>query len=92
MDMDNIVICKSSDLEDIFKKILKENELIKNKTDENLNVQQASNYLKISTSKLYKDCNLGKVPFCKIGKKLVFKKDDLDEYLKLNSSKNSLKF
>ncbi|HEH3985233.1 TPA: hypothetical protein SG021_001735, partial [Campylobacter jejuni] len=47
--MDNIVICKASDLEDIFKKILKENELIKNKTDENLNVQQASNYLKIST-------------------------------------------
>ncbi|EAH9115644.1 DNA-binding protein, partial [Campylobacter jejuni] len=30
--MDNIVICKASDLEDIFKKILKENELIKNKT------------------------------------------------------------
>ncbi len=92
MDMDNIIICKASDLEDIFKKILKENELIKNKTDENLNVQQASNYLKISISKLYKDCNLGKIPFCKIGKKLIFKKNDLDEYLKFNSSKNSLKF
>ena len=53
-----------------------------------LNVDEASQYLDLSKSYIYKLSRLKLIPFSKpLGKKLYFFKDELDEWLKTNSVK-----
>ena len=51
-------------------------------TKEILNLQEASNYLSLSKSALYKKTSLNVIPFFKPnGKIIYFKRADLDEYM-----------
>jgi excisionase family DNA binding protein len=49
--------------------------------DDNMNIYQAADYLKISRSSIYHLSREGKIPRIKIGSRLVFQKTDLDKWL-----------
>lgn len=46
-----------------------------------LSLKEASEYLSLSKSYLYKLTSVGKLGFYKTGKKIYFKREQLDEYL-----------
>jgi excisionase family DNA binding protein len=59
-----------------------------------LTLRDASRYLKVHTSTLYRLAEQGKVPVSKIGKIWRFKKEDIDEWLeqsKVNSNREKLR-
>ncbi len=59
--------------------------LIGNKT--HLTVEEASQYLGLSVSYLYKLCSNGTIPFSKPnGKKLYFSRKELDTWMSMNHS------
>ena len=49
--------------------------------NENLSLDQLADYLRMSKSTVYKKTSLRKIPFIKIGKKLLFRKDAIDKWL-----------
>lgn len=68
-------------LEKLEQKIGEQNLLMK----EVLNFNDACNYLDISASHLYKLTSQKSIPhFCPQGKKLYFKREELDEWLQRN--------
>ena len=52
-----------------------------NKDVEWLTTLEAANYLRISASRLYELCSLGKVPYYKFGRSNRFRKDELRDLL-----------
>lgn len=70
---------------------------IANKLDEQnilqktvLNLNEASKYLNISESHLYKLTSTRQIPhFCPQGKKLYFRREELDEWLQRNRQSSS---
>jgi excisionase family DNA binding protein len=46
-----------------------------------LNQKEAAEYLRVSTSKLYKMTHRREIPFIKMGSKNIFSLDDLSEYI-----------
>ena len=48
---------------------------------EYLNVKELSDYIHLSSSTIYKKSHLRTIPFIKTGKKLLFKKEAIDEWL-----------
>lgn len=53
-----------------------------------LTIKEVSEILKTSTSTLYRWVHKKEIPFVKIGGKLLFKEDTLDEFIKKNSVSN----
>lgn len=49
--------------------------------EEVLEIQEAADYLRCSTSKLYGMTSRREIPFSKPAKKVLFKKSDLDKYI-----------
>ncbi len=47
-----------------------------------MNIEEAGKYLGVSKMWLYKACKEGKIPHTRFGKKYVFYKETLDEWLK----------
>ena len=52
-----------------------------------LNIDQAAEYLHVSKSWIYKRTMDGKIPFYKIGKKLAFRRSELNEYISMGRAK-----
>lgn len=52
-----------------------------------MNVAEVSEYLKISVSSIYKLTSSSQIPHYKSGKKLYFKKDEIDEWIFSNRIK-----
>ena len=52
-----------------------------------MNVREVSEYLKISVSSIYKLTSSSQIPHYKSGKKLYFKKDEIDEWIFSNRIK-----
>jgi excisionase family DNA binding protein len=52
-----------------------------------MNVGEVSEYLKISVSSIYKLTSSSQIPHYKCGKKLYFKKDEIDEWIFSNRIK-----
>ena len=52
-----------------------------------MNVREVSEYLKISVSSIYKLTSSSGIPHYKSGKKLYFKKEDIDEWIFSNRIK-----
>ena len=52
---------------------------------EYLNLTELSEYLHLSKSTVYKKTSARLIPFSKTGKKLIFKKEAIDEWLEQNS-------
>jgi len=46
-----------------------------------LSIDELSDYINLSTSTIYKKTHLRTIPFIKTGKKLLFKKEAIDEWL-----------
>lgn len=46
-----------------------------------LNIEEASDFLKVKKSTLYQKTHLKTIPFYKTGKKVLFKKSDLVHYI-----------
>jgi len=82
MNDENLLIKKLEDLE----LMIQEQNLHQK---EMLNLQETSKYLDISQSHLYKLTSMREIPhFCPNGKKLYFKRSELDQWLQRNK-KNS---
>lgn len=52
------------------------------------NVDETSKLLRISTSTLYRWVHKKEIPFVKLGGKLLFSQDEIQEYIKKNSVSN----
>jgi len=59
--------------------------------DEIMTIEQLAEYLKISTSTLYKQLQNGKLPGQKVGKRWRFHKAAIDEWLKQHPEKGTKK-
>jgi excisionase family DNA binding protein len=46
--------------------------------------EEAAEYLRVSSSVLHNLCSQGKVPYCKLGRRNRFRREDLDELLLRN--------
>ncbi len=78
MEIQNVVLDKLEQLE----KLITTNNLLQKQV---LNFQEASQYLKVSPSHLYKLTSKRAIPhFCPNGKKLYFKREELDLWLLRN--------
>jgi len=77
------LIIERINLED-FKEIIHEaiKSVAQSPQDEFINVQQASDYMKIPVTTIYEYTSLKKIPFHKKGKKLFFVKQELSDWLK----------
>lgn len=72
---------------DKIEKLIVEQNLLKKDV---LNFNEAAQYLELSHSHLYKQTSSGEIPFYKPnGKKLYFKRTELDEWLLRNRSTTS---
>ncbi|MCB9308439.1 MAG: helix-turn-helix domain-containing protein [Lewinellaceae bacterium] len=80
---DNLILDK---LTEIANKLSEQNILQKTV----LNLSEAANYLDISESHLYKLTSSRQIPhFCPQGKKLYFRRDELDTWLQRNRQDSS---
>ncbi|MDB0603089.1 helix-turn-helix domain-containing protein [Tenacibaculum maritimum] len=78
--MENKIIEKITQLENLINK----HEVLLKQV---LNVNEAADYLDMSKSHLYKLTSRKEIPFyCPQGKRLYFKKDELDQWLTRNRS------
>lgn len=50
-----------------------------------MNVKELSEYINLSTSTIYKKTCASLIPYIKSGKKLLFKKEAIDEWLQENT-------
>lgn len=67
-----------------LEKLINKQEILLKKV---LNLKEAANYLDISTSHLYKLTSRKEIPFyCPQGKRLYFKKEELDSWLTRNKN------
>jgi len=80
--------CITEYLREVFKAVLKEelpNHLQRDKkvenTDDLLTIDKLSEYLKISKATIYGKTSRNELPFIKKGKKLLFKKSEIDKWL-----------
>jgi excisionase family DNA binding protein len=86
--MDKIIISTPLELsnliEDSLKKVLQQSSIPANENDslpELLNVTQASEYLNLAKQTLYGFTSKGEIPYSKKGKKLYFKKSELNKWI-----------
>lgn len=49
----------------------------------NMNVGEAADYLRVSSKTLQRETNNGQIRVARIGRRLVYRKVDLDRYLEL---------
>jgi excisionase family DNA binding protein len=52
-----------------------------------LNAGQAAEYLTLARSTIYEYIHYRKIPFCKIGERVVFSKSELDKWIKKRTKK-----
>lgn len=52
------------------------------------NIEETSKFLRISVSTLYRWVHKKEIPFVKLGGKLLFSQDEIQEYIKKNSVSN----
>ncbi len=55
-----------------------------------LDITQASEYLKLSKSSIYKRTSTNTIPYHKIGKKLLFRIDELEGYVRIFDARPNL--
>lgn len=52
-----------------------------------LSISELSEYLKIPLSTIYQFTSKKEIPYSKIGKRLIFSKEDIDNYVKFKTQK-----
>jgi excisionase family DNA binding protein len=55
--------------------------------EEYFNVKQAAEYLTLAISTIYEYIHYRKIPFCKIGERVVLPKSELDKWVKVRIKK-----
>lgn len=53
-----------------------------------LDVEQLSDYIHCSKSKIYKLTMAGEIPFYKFGRKLLFKQSQIDNFMEMHKIEN----
>lgn len=53
-----------------------------------MNVKQLSEYLKISTSNIYKRTANGSIPFIKMNKRVIFDREEIDKWMSSGCDSN----
>jgi len=86
--MDKVIVSTPNELSSLIetslKKILGESSYLQNDPNalpELLNISQASQYLSLAKQTLYSFTSKNEIPFIKRGKKLYFKKSELNKWL-----------
>lgn len=67
---------------EVFRPILADLVSQHTKSDELMNVKELAQYLKAKDSWIYEKVHKKKIPFLKAGRFLLFKKKDIDQWLK----------
>lgn len=87
--MNELVVIQKAELQQLIQSAvlnalfeIEKNKKIKNK----MNLKEAAEYISISTCSLNRKKDEGVIPFSKLGGRIVFSKDDLDEYVAKNKS------
>ena len=78
----------SKKLEQI-EKILLQEDSIKEATDQLLTVEEAAEFLRLSTPTIYSKVSRGELPFMKRSKRLYFSKQELTDYIKKGRNKTN---
>lgn len=91
--MEKIIVTTPSELEALIEKTV--NRVISEQPEREqerglqiLSIHQAAEYVNLSPQTLYGFTSKRKIPFIKKGKKLYFKKDDLDKWLERGRQKS----
>ena len=87
--MNELVVIQKAELQQLIQSAvlnalfeIEKNKKIKNK----MNLKEAAEYISISTCSLNRKKDEGVIPFSKLGGRIVFSKDDLDEYVAKNKT------
>ena len=91
--MEKIILTTASELEALIQKsvrtaINEQPEREKDRSSQTFSINEAANYVNLSPQTLYGFTSKRKIPFIKKGKKLYFKKDDLDKWLETGRKKS----
>jgi len=83
MTPNEIIHAFFNELKTIHQRLIDIDNKLKNPSQQKkiLSLKEASEYLSLSKSSLYKLTSVGKLGFYKTGKKIYFKREQLDEYL-----------
>ena len=87
--MNELVVIQKAELQQLIQSAVLNAlfEIEKNKKTKNkMNLKEAAEYISISTCSLNRKKDEGVIPFSKLGGRIVFSKDDLDEYVAKNKS------
>ena len=77
-------------VQETVQKMIEELSLTRQETsDDTMNTKQTAGYLNMSIPRVYQ--NLSILPHCKIGKKLIFNKNDMKQFLEQKKEKDSNK-
>jgi len=91
--MEKIIVTTPTELEALIQKfvskaIKEQPEREQDRGSQTLSISEAANYVNLSPQTLYGFTSKRKIPFIKKGKKLYFKKDDLDKWLETGRKKS----
>ena len=91
--MEKIIVTTANELEALIqnsvrKAINEQPEREQDRSSQTFSISEAANYVNLSPQTLYGFTSKRKIPFIKKGKKLYFKKDDLDKWLETGRKKS----
>ena len=87
--MNELVVIQKAELQQLIQSAVLNAlfEIERNKKTKNkMNLKEAAEYISISTCSLNRKKDEGVIPFSKLGGRIVFSKDDLDEYVAKNKT------
>jgi excisionase family DNA binding protein len=85
--MGNIIVTSVDELKDLIQNVIRKsfeeygNKQPNQEQDRNLSISEASEFLNLAKQTLYGFTSKNEIPFIKKGKKLYFKKSDLQKWL-----------
>ncbi|MFM7023096.1 MAG: helix-turn-helix domain-containing protein [Flavobacteriales bacterium] len=90
--MNKVIVTTQTELEaliqDSIRKVFKEQPKTENNKTEFFNLKEAAAFLKLAGQTIYGFTSKRKIPFLKRGKKLYFKKSDLENWLNQGKKKS----
>ena len=92
--MGNIIVTSPDELQSLLQNIIRKsfdeygNQHQQNAQDKNLTISEASEFLNLAKQTLYGFTSKNEIPFIKKGKKLYFKKSDLEKWLQEGKKKS----
>lgn len=92
--MGNVIVTSVDELKDLIQNVIRKsfeefgNKQSNQEQDRNLSISEASEFLNLAKQTLYGFTSKNEIPFLKKGKKLYFRKSDLEEWLQEGKKKS----